>query len=69
MIGAPKPKHVPVLLARLAIGDWGVAYLDRIVGADNTRARLTLDWRPRYSSWRDGFAAMLRDDARTPRVG
>ena len=69
MIGAPKPKHVPVLLARLAVGDWGVAYMDRIVGADNSRARLTLDWRPRYSSWRDGFASMLGDEARTPRVG
>jgi nucleoside-diphosphate-sugar epimerase len=69
MIGAPKPKHVPVFVARFVIGDWGVAYLDRIVGGDNSRARLTLDWRPRYASWQEGFPAMLRGDVHPPRVG
>jgi len=28
-------------------------------GADNARAVLALDWRPRYASWRAGFAAEL----------
>ena len=60
ILGGPRPKHVPVALARLAVGGWGVAYLDRIVGADNSRARLALDWRPRYTSWRAGFDAELR---------
>jgi nucleoside-diphosphate-sugar epimerase len=65
LIGAPAPKHAPVLLARLLAGDWGVAYLNSIVGADNSRARLALDWRPRYTNWRAGFAAMLGRDQRS----
>jgi len=28
-------------------------------GADNARAQARLDWRPRYASWREGFAAEL----------
>ena len=59
IIGAPPPKHVPVTLARLAVGGWGVAYMNRLVGADNSWARFTLDWRPRFESWRDGFRAEL----------
>lgn len=54
-LGAPKPKHVPEFLAKLAVGDWGVAYMCRLRGADNSRARLALNWRPRYASWRDGM--------------
>jgi nucleoside-diphosphate-sugar epimerase len=63
LIGAPAPKHAPVVMARLLAGDWGVAYMNRIVGADNSRARLALDWRPRYPNWRAGFEAMLGRDA------
>ncbi|MEV0843419.1 NAD(P)-dependent oxidoreductase [Actinocatenispora sera] len=59
IVGGPAPKRVPAGLARLAAGAWGVAFLTRLRGADNARARLSLDWRPRYSSWRDGFAAEL----------
>lgn len=57
LVGGPKPRHVPEFLAKLAVGGWGVAYMTRLRGADNARARLTLDWRPRYTSWRDGYAA------------
>lgn len=56
-IGAPQPKTAPALLARLAVGSWGVAFMTALRGADNTRARLQLDWRPGFQSWRDGFAA------------
>ncbi|BCJ32837.1 dTDP-glucose 4,6-dehydratase [Actinocatenispora thailandica] len=59
LTGGPAPKHVPTALARLAVGGWGVAFMTRLRGADNARARLSLDWRPRYASWRDGFAAEL----------
>ncbi|MGI3782916.1 MAG: NAD-dependent epimerase/dehydratase family protein, partial [Janthinobacterium lividum] len=59
LVGAPDPKRVPAALARLAVGGWGVAFMTRLRGADNARARLRLDWRPRYASWRDGFAAEL----------
>ena len=42
-------------LARLGAGGWGTAFMTRLRGADNARARLSLDWQPRYRSWRDGF--------------
>jgi nucleoside-diphosphate-sugar epimerase len=59
IIGAPAPRRVPAPLARLVAGSWGVAYMNRIVGADNSRARLSLDWRPRFTTWREGFATEL----------
>jgi nucleoside-diphosphate-sugar epimerase len=59
MLGAKPPKQVPAGIARLAVGDWGVAFMTQLRGADNSRARLTLDWRPRYPSWRAGFAELV----------
>jgi nucleoside-diphosphate-sugar epimerase len=55
MLGAIRPRSVPGLLARGAVGSWGVAYLSRLRGASNERARAQLGWRPRYPSWRDGL--------------
>ena len=54
-VGARPPKNVPASLARLAAGSFGVAFMTQLRGADNARARLRLDWRPRYATWRDGF--------------
>jgi nucleoside-diphosphate-sugar epimerase len=62
ILGAPAPGHAPAALARLAVGGWGVAFMTRLRGADNARARLRLNWRPRYASWADGFAAELAGD-------
>ncbi|WP_027934644.1 NAD-dependent epimerase/dehydratase family protein [Amycolatopsis thermoflava] len=59
LLGAPAPKRAPAALARLAVGGWGVAFMNQLRGADNARARMRLDWRPRYPSWSDGFAADL----------
>ena len=59
MVGAPAPRHVPTWLARFFVGGWGVAYMTQLAGASNLRARLELDWKPTYSSWRDGLAADL----------
>lgn len=61
MIGAPAPRHVPTSLARLAGGGWGAAFLTRLRGASNARAREQLGWRPRYPDWSGGFEAGLRD--------
>jgi nucleoside-diphosphate-sugar epimerase len=58
MLHAPQPKRVPTLLARLFAGAWGVAFMTELVGADNRRARRQLDWRPSYTSWRQGFAEL-----------
>lgn len=61
LLGAKKPKNAPAAVARMAVGGWGVAFMTRLRGADNARAKLTLDWRPRYASWREGFAAELTE--------
>lgn len=55
LLDAPAPKRAPAALARLAGGSWGVAFMNGLRGADNTRARLRLDWRPRHPSWRAGM--------------
>jgi nucleoside-diphosphate-sugar epimerase len=60
MLDAPTPKRAPAALARLAVGSWGVAFMNGLRGADNARARLHLDWRPRYASWRDGIGRPAR---------
>ncbi|MQY40362.1 hypothetical protein SRB17_83950 [Streptomyces sp. RB17] len=54
-LGAPAPKRAPAALARLAVGGWGVAFMNQLRGAANARARLALNWRPRYASWREGL--------------
>ncbi|WP_086562304.1 NAD-dependent epimerase/dehydratase family protein [Streptomyces africanus] len=59
ILGAPKPKSAPAFLARFAVGGWGVLYLTGLRGASNARARRVLSWEPRFTSWRDGFAADL----------
>ncbi|WP_067185266.1 NAD-dependent epimerase/dehydratase family protein [Microtetraspora niveoalba] len=59
ILHAPEPRRLPAALARPVVGSWGVAFLTRLRGADNARARLELNWRPRHLSWRDGFTEEL----------
>ncbi len=59
MMGAAAPLRAPSLLVRPAVGRWGVAFMTQLRGADNSRAKLRLDWRPRHADWRTGFAAEL----------
>jgi nucleoside-diphosphate-sugar epimerase len=66
ILNAPAPKRAPAALARLAVGGWGVAFMNELRGADNSRARMQLNWRPRYRSWADGFAAELAGAAPEP---
>ena len=66
MLGARAPRRVPAIVARPAVGRWGVAFMTRLRGADNARAKLRLDWRPRYAHWHTGFVAELGADVRHP---
>lgn len=59
LMAAPEPKRVSAALAGYAVGTWGVAYMTRLRGADNSHAKHVLNWQPTYSSWRDGFPAEL----------
>lgn len=45
-LGARPPRGVPAPVARLAVGGWGVAFLTRLRGADNARAKTALGWAP-----------------------
>jgi 2-alkyl-3-oxoalkanoate reductase len=55
VIGAPPPRRVPVWLGRLAAGEVGVSMMTSIRGASNAKAKRELGWRPRWSTWREGF--------------
>jgi nucleoside-diphosphate-sugar epimerase len=69
LLNAPRPRRVPAPLARWAAGAWGAAHLAGPRGADNARARLELNWRPRYGSWREGFAAERAFAVSPPMLG
>src|SRR3712207_5218374 len=55
--GAKPPRRVPRWLARLVAGEAVVMMATESRGASNAKARRELGWRPRYASWRQGFAA------------
>jgi len=54
-LGAKPPRHVPVWLGKLFVGDVGVSMMTQIRGVTNAKAKRELGWKPRYPSWRDGF--------------
>jgi 2-alkyl-3-oxoalkanoate reductase len=58
-LGAKPPRHVPAWLARLVAGKEVAAAALGMRGADNTKAKRELGWRPAHPSWRQGFADSL----------
>jgi nucleoside-diphosphate-sugar epimerase len=59
-LGAKKPRHVPVWLARLVGGPASVRVMTEQRGASNARIKRELGWEPRYPSWREGFPTLAR---------
>ena len=55
VLGARKPRKVPMWLGRLLVGEEVTRRMTEDLGASNARARRDLDWRPAWASWRDGF--------------
>ena len=55
-LGAPRPRRVPRWLGRLLAGEAAAVMMTESRGASNEKARRELGWRPRYPSWRQGFA-------------
>ncbi len=55
ILGAKPPRHLPAWLAKLAVGDVGVAAFTEIRGVDNSLAKATFGWQAGYASWREGF--------------
>lgn len=56
-LGAKKPVRVPRFVGRLFAGEAGAVMMTELRGASNAKAKRELAWRPKYPSWRDGFAA------------
>ncbi|MET8980061.1 NAD(P)-dependent oxidoreductase [Streptomyces sp. NPDC004539] len=54
-LGAPAPRVVPEALAPRLLGWFTAHQLTAARGADNSRASVTLGWRPRRPSWREGL--------------
>lgn len=58
-VGAKRPIRIPRWLGRLAAGEAVTIMMTEVRGASNHKAKRELDWRPRYPSWRQGFAEGL----------
>jgi nucleoside-diphosphate-sugar epimerase len=59
LLGAKRPMHAPAWLARVLAGQSAVVWMTQGRGASNAKAKRELGWRPRFASWRDGFAASI----------
>jgi len=62
-LGAPRPRRVPLWLARFAAARYVAESGVHQRGASNARARRELGWEPRWPSWREGFARSLAAEA------
>jgi nucleoside-diphosphate-sugar epimerase len=58
-LGAKPPRRLPRWLGRIAAGEAATVMMTEVRGASNQKAKRELGWRPRYGSWRQGFAQGL----------
>jgi nucleoside-diphosphate-sugar epimerase len=58
-LGAKPPRRIPRWLGRLAAGETATLMMTDSRGSSNAKAKRELDWRPRYTTWRLGFAEGL----------
>jgi nucleoside-diphosphate-sugar epimerase len=58
-LNAKPPRRIPRWLARLAAGETATLMMTDVRGASNAKAKRELGWKPRYASWRQGFAQGL----------
>jgi nucleoside-diphosphate-sugar epimerase len=58
-LGAKPPRRIPRWLGRLAAGEMAALMMTEARGASNQKAKRELGWKPRYASWRQGFAQGL----------
>lgn len=64
ILGARPPLRVPAWLARIAAGEHLVVMMTESRAGSNAKAKHELGWRPRYSSWRQGFAEVAQQETR-----
>jgi 2-alkyl-3-oxoalkanoate reductase len=58
-LDAKPPRRVPRWLGRLLAGEAVAVMMTEVRGASNEKAKRELGWKPRYASWRQGFAQGL----------
>ena len=58
-LDAKPPRRVPRWLGRLLAGEMATVMMTEVRGASNEKAKRELGWKPRYASWRQGFAQGL----------
>jgi len=58
-LDAKPPRRVPRWLGRLAAGEAATVMMTEVRGASNEKAKREFGWKPRYASWRQGFAQGL----------
>jgi nucleoside-diphosphate-sugar epimerase len=58
-LGAKPPRRIPRWLGRLMAGEMATLMMTEARGASNEKAKRELGWKPRYASWRLGFAQGL----------
>ena len=54
-LGAPRPRRVPVWLARWLAGEHAVAYFTQSTRTTNARLRRDFGWTPRYPTYSEGL--------------
>jgi len=64
-LGAKPPRHIPVGLVRVILGEDVVMGQTQARGASNAKAKRELAWALRYPSWRQGFLAAYAPTARS----
>jgi nucleoside-diphosphate-sugar epimerase len=64
MLGAKPPRRIPKWLARMAVGEYGVAAMTQLRGASNHKAKSMLPWKLKWPTWREGFKNGLDDRAK-----
>jgi nucleoside-diphosphate-sugar epimerase len=58
-LDAKPPRRIPRWLGRMLAGEAATAMMTEARGASNEKAKRELGWKPRYASWRQGFARGL----------
>jgi len=58
-LGAPRPRRVPVWLARLLAGEMAVRYFATSMKTTNARFRHDFGWSPKYPTYREGLDQII----------
>ncbi len=59
MIGAKRPRKVPLVLAKLFLGAYGVNFMTSSVQVSNLKTKSVLGWEPIYPTFKEGFTQVM----------